>query len=291
MRIKTEYQCPSVVDSLLDPLDPVVPVGGPLVGCVIHHLLHVVSRLQVVQMQHKTPPQVFQRLRQEARQPRLHHLLHRVVDMLLVLPHHQERLDHQVEVQAERLTVDRPAHDFDHLLSQLEIGTFELHIPGWGDIEDKPKVNVDEVALVVDEDVAVMAVLYLQDVRDNRVGRLRLYEIVAGLLEIQVVFRAEFVDEVLVQRLFVDLADSVSGEGVGHAFDDTADVELFTRAIRDCFVRVQEQIQVVLLKDLLHESDDLQGQAVLPDIVEHFEDAGDLGSGCFGGHWGFGWGC
>lgn len=211
--------------------------------------------------------------------------------MLLVLPHHQECLDHQVQVQAERLTVDRPAHDFDHLLSQLEFGTFELHIPGRGDIEDKAEINVDEVALVVDEDVAVMPVLYLQDVRDNRVGRLRLYEIVAGLLEIQVVFRAEFVDEVLVQRLFVDLADSVSGEGVGHAFDDTADVELFTRAIRDCFVRVQEQIQVVLLKDLLHESDDLQGQAVLPDIVEHFEDAGDLGSGCFGGHWGFGWGC
>jgi hypothetical protein len=104
--------------------------------------------------------------------------------MLLVLPHHQERLDHEVQVQAEWLTVDRPAHDFDHLLSQLEIGTFELHIPGRGDIEDKAEINVDEVAFVVDEDVAVMPVLYLQDVRDNRVGRLRLYEIVAGLLEI-----------------------------------------------------------------------------------------------------------
>lgn len=49
-----------------------------------------------------------------------------------------------------------------HLMRQLKCSRFKPHIAAWRDLQDEPKVNVDQVPRNIDEDVAVVAVLGLQ---------------------------------------------------------------------------------------------------------------------------------
>jgi hypothetical protein len=45
------------------------------------------------------------------------------------------------------------------------------------DIEDEPKINMDKVAFITDQDVPIMTVFDLEDVTDNTVSCLTLDEI------------------------------------------------------------------------------------------------------------------
>ena len=60
-------------------------------------------------------------------------------------------------------------HDQRHLVRQLEGGALEAHVAARGDLQDEPEVDVHQVALPVDEDVAVVAVLGLQQVAGHGV--------------------------------------------------------------------------------------------------------------------------
>jgi hypothetical protein len=71
-----------------------------------------------------------------------------------VLPRGDESLEHE---DLEVLEHVRPesAHDSHKLLRELEGGALEAEVLGGGR-EDEPKVNVDEVALVVEQNVTVV---------------------------------------------------------------------------------------------------------------------------------------
>lgn len=69
---------------------------------------------------------------------------------------------------------------------------------------------MDDIPLVVDEDVAVVSVLDLEEIGNQRVGCLRFDKVVPGLLKIDIVLGTEFVDEVLVEGLLVNFTNPIS---------------------------------------------------------------------------------
>lgn len=69
---------------------------------------------------------------------------------------------------------------------------------------------MDDVPFIVDQNVPIVPILDLKEVGDKRIGCLGFDEVVPSLLEVDVVLGPEFVDEVLVEGLLVDLPDSVS---------------------------------------------------------------------------------
>ena len=83
-----------MIDLLLDPLNLVVPVGRPVVRCLLNHRLHILRCLYLVHVEHESLLQILQRFLQKTWQPRLKHLLDDVADVLMILPHNQEALDH-----------------------------------------------------------------------------------------------------------------------------------------------------------------------------------------------------
>jgi hypothetical protein len=62
-----------MVNSLLDPLDFIVPVSCPMVRCLYYNVLHVLSCLNLAQMHHESVLQIDQRLLQETWQTRVEH--------------------------------------------------------------------------------------------------------------------------------------------------------------------------------------------------------------------------
>jgi hypothetical protein len=68
------------------------------------------------------------------------------------------------------------AHDFDELWRHLEGRALEAEIFGRA-AKDESVVDVDDVALAVEQDVAVVAVLDLDEVGDNTIGRAALDEL------------------------------------------------------------------------------------------------------------------
>ena len=56
-----------------------------------------------------------------------------------------------------------------HLVAQLECSTLKAHVCTRADFQNEAKVNVDQPALGVYQDVAVMAILRLQQVASNGV--------------------------------------------------------------------------------------------------------------------------
>lgn len=124
--------------------------------------------------------------------------------MFVILSCNQESFNDQVHVKFERLAVNFASHDLNHFFSEFEICSFESEISGWRDVEDKSKVDMNYVSFFfVDENVSIVSVFYLQNVRNNRVCRLGFYEIFSCLLEHTVVFWPEVTNEKLVKRLFV----------------------------------------------------------------------------------------
>lgn len=94
-----------------------------------------------------------------------------------------------------------------HLFCQLEMRSFEPKIVSWRNVQDKPKIDVDEESfLLVDKNVSIMAILDLEDIGNNRIGSLRPDEILPCLLEPEAVFRTEIAQKKLVQRLFIRLS-------------------------------------------------------------------------------------
>jgi hypothetical protein len=95
-------------------------------------------------------------------------------------------------------------------------------------------------------------------------------------LEAEVVLRPEVAQEELVEGLFVGLADGVARDAVRHDFDDAANVEIGSGPVGNGVVGEEVEAQVVPFEDLQEQLDDLEGEAVLPDIIEHLEDARNL---------------
>jgi hypothetical protein len=116
----------SMINLLLNPLNLIVPVREPIICCFIHDLSHVLCSLNLTHLQDKPTSQVLYRLRQKTWQTRMIHLFNNVNYVLRVPSRYQEPFDHQVQVKLKWFRFQTASHDFNHFLSQLEIGFFEL---------------------------------------------------------------------------------------------------------------------------------------------------------------------
>ena len=76
-----------------------------------------------------------------------------------------EALPEQLPELAVRRAVE-PAEDLDVLERELERGGLEADVAGRVG-EHEPEVDVDEVPVAVEEDVAVVSILDLEEVGDN----------------------------------------------------------------------------------------------------------------------------
>ena len=191
-----------------------------------------------------------------------------MAQLLRIQPRGQKRLDAQLLEPLERLRARRPAHHSDHFARQLERGPLELDSAG-GNVEAEAEVDVQDVARVVDHDVAVMPVLELQQVGDDAVGGHALDEVVPSLLEPDRVLAAVLRGKVIVETVDRLPANHVAGNGVGQHVDDAA-----AGGGRCHAVGVDVDVQTDVVENAAEGGDHLQGEDILAAVVTDFEDGG-----------------
>ena len=169
------------------------------------------------------------------------------------------------------------AHDGDHLGGEFEGGALESDASG-RDVEAEAKVDVQDVARVVDHDVSVMAVFELEEVRNDGIGGHAFHEIVAGFLKAGGCLGAVFGDEVFVETVDGFTAEHVAGDGIWENVDDAAP----RGGGRDA-IRIDVDVKTDVVEDAAEGGDDLQDEHVLSAVVADFEDGGLPG---FVGIWG-----
>mmetsp|Transcript_15279 Transcript_15279/g.14841 ORF Transcript_15279/g.14841 Transcript_15279/m.14841 type:complete len:636 (+) Transcript_15279:269-2176(+) len=162
------------------------------------------------------------------------------------------------------------AEDIHEFLGQLEGSLFNIEAFAGCDGEDEAVVDVDDVAVGVDHDVLVVAVLDVEDVAGEGVAGQGAHEVVSGLLEAIGLPPAlpEVVDVEIVerppQRLLVDLVD---GDAVVDHLDQPA-----AGPGRQDLVRLHPDRQLPQLEDLLHLHQQLHRELLLPHIVKCLHD-------------------
>ncbi|GIX64560.1 arginyl-tRNA synthetase family protein [Babesia caballi] len=158
----------------------------------------------------------------EAGHPRVLEQLHQRDQRRRLAAHAQERRDQQAHVALEARGPDAAQH-VGHVLGELEGGLLELHVGGGGGPQEEPEVDVQDVALAGDEQVAVVPVLDLEQVAEQRVAGQRVDEVVHGAVELGAAARAELAQKVVLQSAPVGLADAVAAHAVLDEADDAAE--------------------------------------------------------------------
>lgn len=147
----------------------VIPVGAPVVRCVLDHVQHELLALSRRQVQSEAVAQVRENtvLALEARKvdARQHRHLNEGDDFLCVLPQLHEALDHKALEFGESARV-LPTKQLDILRRHLETVGFTIDVARRV-AQQKAEVYVDHVALRVEQDVPVVPVLNLQDVAEK----------------------------------------------------------------------------------------------------------------------------
>ncbi|KAH3664263.1 hypothetical protein OGAPHI_004615 [Ogataea philodendri] len=134
-------------------------------------------------------------------------------------------------------------------------------------VEAEPKVDVQDMALVVVHDVSVVSVFDFQQVGDDGVGGERLDKVVACALELDRGFWPVLADEVLVQPVNGLTAEHVSGDRVWQDVDDTAPGSRGCDSVGE-YVHVQAGVE----PDRPEQRDQLQRKHVLSAVVADLED-------------------
>ncbi len=108
-----------------------------------------------------------------------------------------------------------------HLVAQLEVCALEFHVLSGRDLQDEPEIDVHEMALGVDEDVAVVSILALQQKTGDGIACFGNHEVVPSGFESRRPRRPEFPLKDLVQTAIRRLTQGRSRFAVRHHFDDT----------------------------------------------------------------------
>ena len=130
--------------------------------------------------------------------------------------------------------------------------------------------------IFVDENIAIVSVFDLQNVRNDGVGGLRFYEVLTSLLEVDVVLWSEVIDEELIKWLFIGLSNRISWNSFRHHLNDPTDVQVLPCAIGNRFVGEQLQLQIVNTKDFWKLLNYLQCKTILPNVIEDLKNAWHL---------------
>lgn len=117
-----------------------------------------------------------------------------------------------------------------------------------------------DVALTIDEDVAIVAVLHLQEVSKDRVARQTTHEIFPGEVGQRKGSSEELTEgKVLSPDLLEETVES--SDIVEHLNDPVV------RTKRDYFIGKDHAIELLLLEDVLEPVDELHGELFLLDII------------------------
>mmetsp|Transcript_42215 Transcript_42215/g.123609 ORF Transcript_42215/g.123609 Transcript_42215/m.123609 type:complete len:310 (+) Transcript_42215:3-932(+) len=158
-----------------------------------------------------------------------------------------------------------PSHHLDPLRGELEGGGLEAHVLARRVGEEEAKVDVDEGAVGVQQDVAVVPVLDLQQVAYDRVGRERLHKVAPRAVEGRGVRAAVAPLEELGEGVAVGrhrLLKRIERLGVWHHLDEARG----GRRGEDA-VGAQPQRQLRMAEDALEVEDELHGKLLLQQLV------------------------
>ena len=213
-------------------------------------------------------------LTSEAGQSGVQHELDQIDEGVGVGSDHHVGLDTQLHEPFELRRLHLASHDIDELLGQLHVG-LEGHVTPGAALEHEAEVDVDDVALLVHHDVAVVSVLDLQQELEDAVSRHGGDEVPPGGLESRGGFVSVFLEKVGVEVGVRLPAQLVPGLGVRDALDDAT-----ARLGGHHFVGEQVEVQPGLLEGVLAELDDLEGQDVLPAVVPDLEQRTNINIYC-----------
>lgn len=196
------------------------------------------------------------------------HHLHDNDDLLRVGLKSQEALLQVLTVLGERLA-SGTAKDLNLLSCELERSFLELETFARSVCQEESKVNVHDVALDVDQDVAVVSVLDVQNVAEQRVGRKTPAEVVTSLLVLLLLRATKLLLEVVDDpRVLAHLLlDTVNGQGVLSDLDDASS----SPGGQD-FVGLEPEVKLPCLEDLFKLADDLHGELFLSHVVVALHD-------------------
>lgn len=191
-----------------------------------------------------------------------------------MLPDGQESLNSSVNVHLVALCFLISAQNVNELLRQFEVSTFEAHVLARRPVENKTKVNVDNVPLGVYHDVAVVPVLYLQDVRDYGVRSKTSYEVQLCHLELDALFASKLLGKVSIEVDLKRFAKLVPARGVGHKLYDASHRLIRSSPIAQHRVRRHVQVEVRHLENSLEQLNHLKSQNVLSHVIVNLENTG-----------------
>lgn len=153
-----EQKKQSVRNAVRQMLESIVLSRRQTAITLLHQIPHMIRRLPLTLLQHKSVPKVLDRLRLETRQPepisirfpQIHTICERNLpavqhqddamrQLIHIWPHRQERLNAQLLEAQIRLRVDAAAHDQDHLRCELKRCTLERD-SSWCNIETEPEI-------------------------------------------------------------------------------------------------------------------------------------------------------
>ena len=66
---------------------------------------------------------------------------------------------------------------------KFEMRAFKLHIMCWAYIKNEPKVDMYQMSALIDQNIAIMSILNLQNIAHHRIGSLTLNEIIPSNLK------------------------------------------------------------------------------------------------------------
>ena len=188
-----------------------------------------------------------------------------------MLPHRQVALnaEHLVVVESFRGGARVVAvHHLEIFSRELERGRLKVYTSG-GRGQHEVEVDVYHVSVVVQQDVAVVPVLHLQDVRQDGVPGERLDEVPLRLPEPRLAGRAKPSLEVLPQARAPrrPALDGVDGRSVGDSLDERR-----RGALRDDLEGTDPERQPGLAVNLAKLPRELNREELLPAVVSSLDD-------------------
>jgi len=157
-------RCFSEDNFVLLVLDPVIDFSGPLVVCVVNKTSHVSCSFQWVELQFESLLQVLKTSRLEARITTIEHKFNEDHQLLCVFSDGQETLHHSFDEKLVWFRFRISTQNIDEFLGELEISRFKAHIFARTPVKDETEVNVNQVTLLVNHDIPVVSVFYLQNI-------------------------------------------------------------------------------------------------------------------------------
>ena len=170
-----------------------------------------------------------------------------------MLSHREKTLNNFLAEQLIGFSLSVTSQYVNELLSEFEVGRFEAHVAPRGPVKDEAEIYVDQVARLINHNIAVVAVFDLQNVAHYAVGCQASREVESGLLELRRSLASISFQEVLVKINLESFAKLIAAVRVRDHLNQATKHSIFTSAITDALVRNYVQVEIAFLEDFLEE--------------------------------------